>query len=208
MNYVVAFHGGTSGRLVTNLLVCLLYGLNDVIPANDVNSSHHWQCPPMHLWECDPSIDNLLDSRVYQSLKFNTTDTYPIGIFWGHAFPDFKNKTVLITYEADDAIEIVTNIVLKNDDILIPSEFKSVYEYIITRSKYFVEFEAPRYYHPKVLAPDDALVIKYKDIYNESLPRRLAEFAGVDLSTSVVQSHRNYVNGRKHFIHKHAPWLT
>ena len=207
MNYVVAFHSGTSGRLVTNLLVCLLYELDVIIPANDINNSHHWTCPMMNLWECDPSVDNLLDSAAYNSLKFNTTDQYPIGIFWGHAFPNFKDRTVLITFDDDDVLEVATNVVLKNHDIIIPSDFSTTKEYIFARSRWLKEYEAPKYYHPNVSAPEGTLVIKYKEIYDDSLPQRLADFANVKLSDSVVQSHRNYVNGRQHFISKHAPWL-
>jgi len=115
-HYVVSFRGGTSGRFISNLLWMMVHDTPFELTFTKENSAHD-HSPWCRTWGDHGYRYNDVD--VYDFWSFTIPEK---GILATHTYPDFDtirkrmpgSRIILITFNKDDLLEIVTNMIYKN----------------------------------------------------------------------------------------------
>lgn len=214
MDYIISFPAGASGRFVNLLLTVSLYDIQQDVTFNEYNFAHDTiiNHPSDKVWKVNENVNNLQDSLVFTSLQF--TSDLPNRMFWTHAFPLLTviddRKTIIISYEQDDELEIITNAVYKNlaPPNAIPSE---QYKYIMDVYGYYHR-KMQKFQHDRIVIPttlqNNFLVLPYKKLLTPNGLDCLLDFANATKTSNTVNIHRKYLNNRLRFISTYAPWLT
>lgn len=202
--YIVAFKSGSSGRLIGNIIWGLLQDGNHPYALTDYNSTHDFT--PYAVSFTIPSSENeariYSNDQVYKRFMFVTDP----GVITLHAFPDFDTiaaryptaKTIVISYDEDDFVEISGNSLLKNgfetlsrpdpkhnnDSQFLGSIYYSVFGESYTGQNIPMHYkkEIFRVYERRVrqefidtslyinpVVPDSCLVLNYKDIHSNMI---------------------------------------
>ena len=144
--YIVSFEAGTSGRFICSIVWNLINDFDIDYSFTDRNSAHlsgPWvdtvEAPGLELSISDmvnhPDVYSIIEYTDKNVRKYNP---YSSGLLQTHIYPDFdiirnrlpNTKIILITFEEDDILEILLNVIYKNlfDPVLVEGWIKPLLE--------------------------------------------------------------------------------
>lgn len=144
--YIVSFEAGTSGRFICSIVWNLINDFDIDYSFTDRNSAHlsgPWvdtvEAPGLELSISDmvnhPDVYSIIEYTDKNVRKYNP---YSSGLLQTHIYPDFdiirnrlpNTKIILITFDEDDLLEILLNVIYKNlfDPVLVEGWIKPLLE--------------------------------------------------------------------------------
>ena len=144
--YIVSFEAGTSGRFICSIVWNLINNFDIDYSFTDRNSAHlsgPWvdtvEAPGLELSISDivnhPDVYSIIE---YTDKNVREYNPYSSGLLQTHTYPDFdiirnrlpNTKIILVTFEEDDLLEILLNVIYKNlfDPVLVDGWIKPLLE--------------------------------------------------------------------------------